>query len=107
LAAAVPGPAEAAISTSDSIAIGALASDPARAGLVLDFDGVLAPIVDDPGSSRMLPGAWELLDRVALRLRLLAVLSGRPAAFLRGCVPCDGVELFGSYGLEADLRSSA
>lgn len=104
---AVPEPAEAAISTSGSAAIEALAAGAARAGLVLDFDGVLAPIVDDPGSSRMLPGTRELLDRVAPRLGLLAVLSGRPAAFLRACVACDGVELFGSYGLEADGSSSA
>lgn len=107
LAAAVSEPAEAAISTSDSAAIGALAAGAAHAGLVLDFDGVLAPIVDDPQSSRMLPGTRELLDRVADRLGLLAILSGRPAAFLRVCVPCDGVELFGSYGLEADGSSSA
>ena len=39
-------------------ALEALAADPGRAGLVLDFDGVLAPIVADPTTS-------ALPDRVA------------------------------------------
>jgi trehalose-6-phosphatase len=32
-------------------AIQALAANPTTAGLVLDFDGVLSPIVDDPTTS--------------------------------------------------------
>ena len=39
----------------------ALAKEPARAGLVMDFDGVLSPIVADPATSRLLPGTGEVL----------------------------------------------
>jgi len=49
-------------------AVEALAADPGRSGLVLDFDGVLAPIVADPTTS-------ALPDRVAL---------GKSAFLLRG-----------------------
>ena len=35
--------------------IQAIADNPATAGLVLDFDGVLSPIIDDPAASE-LPG---------------------------------------------------
>lgn len=81
-------------------ALTALAADPAAAGLILDFDGVLAPIVDDPGAA-VLPGpAAAALTRLAGPLRLLAVLSGRPAAFLADRIPIRGVLLLGSYGLE-------
>ncbi|MDQ3343890.1 MAG: trehalose-phosphatase, partial [Actinomycetota bacterium] len=39
-----------------------------RAGLLLDFDGVLAPIVDDPASSAMPPELAPVLARLARRL---------------------------------------
>jgi trehalose 6-phosphate phosphatase len=81
-------------------ALTALAADPAGAGLILDFDGVLAPIVDDPRSSALPGPAAAALARLAGPLRLLAVLSGRPAAFLADRVRAPGVLLLGSYGLE-------
>ena len=46
-------------------ALAALAMDPGRAGLVLDFDGVLAPIMADPATCAM-------PDRVARSLARLA-----------------------------------
>ena len=79
-----------------------LAAYATRAGLVLDFDGVLAPIIDQPGESCLLPGTAELLERLAGRLAVTAVVSGRPTSFLRDRVPCSGVRLIGSYGLEDD-----
>ena len=44
-------------------AIEALAADPSGGGLVLDFDGVLSPIVDDPSASAMpdRAGCWACL----------------------------------------------
>ena len=70
------------------------------AGLVMDFDGVLSPITDDPSASELLPGTEEVLAELATKLSVVALLSGRPVEFLaaRACVP--GVELHGSYGLE-------
>jgi hypothetical protein len=37
------------------------------AAMCLDFDGTLAPIVDDPNEARPLPGTVELLGRLAAR----------------------------------------
>lgn len=71
-----------------------------RAGLVMDFDGVLAPIVDDPAASRPLPGTLEVLEELAGRLALVALVSGRPAAFLADRASVPGVDLYGSYGVE-------
>jgi len=81
-------------------ALTALAADPAASGLILDFDGVLAPIVADPGTSALPAPVAASLERLAARLGLLAVLSGRPAAFLADRVRLPGAALLGSYGIE-------
>ena len=71
-----------------------------RAGLVLDFDGTLAPIVEDPTTSRMVEGAAASLAVLAEALPLVAVVSGRPAVFLAERAAVPGVRLLGLYGLE-------
>ena len=47
-----------------------------------DFDGTLSPIVADPADARPLTGAPELLAELARSFAVVAVVSGRPAAFL-------------------------
>lgn len=74
-------------------------ADPSRTALFFDFDGTLAPIVDDPAEATAVPGAIELLERLALRFRTVAVVSGRPRSFLLDHVGA-GVDLSGLYGLE-------
>jgi trehalose 6-phosphate phosphatase len=69
------------------------------AGVLLDFDGTLSPIVDDPASARPLPGINEVLVDLADCYRLVAVLSGRPVSFLEALLPSE-VTLAGLYGLE-------
>jgi trehalose 6-phosphate phosphatase len=81
-------------------ALEALAADPGRAGLVLDFDGVLAPIVADPATSAMPDRVARSLARLAGGLGLVAVISGRPVGFLEERVQAPGVPLLGSYGME-------
>jgi len=81
-------------------AIEALAADPAGSGLVLDFDGVLSPIVEDPTTSAMPDQVAAVLARLAKRLGLVAVMSGRPVGFLEDRVRVAGVKLLGSYGIE-------
>lgn len=68
--------------------------------VVVDFDGTLAPIVDDPAQARPLPGAVDALGRLAARLGRVAVVSGRPVEFLRRHLPPGGPAIFGQYGLE-------
>jgi trehalose 6-phosphate phosphatase len=85
-----------------------LAAEPDRSALFLDFDGTLAAIVEDPTAARPLPGVPALLVALALRFALVAVISGRPTAFLDevlGSPP--GVTLAGLYGLERALSGPA
>jgi trehalose 6-phosphate phosphatase len=81
-------------------AIEALAAQPTAAALVLDFDGVLAPIVEDPETSAMPERAAASLTQLAVSLGTVAVISGRPASFLAGRVRVPGIRLLGSYGME-------
>jgi len=74
-------------------------ADPARTALFFDFDGTLAPIVPDPASARAVDGAVELLERLTRRFGRIAVVSGRPRAFLVQHVG-PTVDLSGVYGLE-------
>jgi trehalose 6-phosphate phosphatase len=74
---------------------------PASTALFVDYDGTLAPIVEDPAAAVPLPGSPELLARLADRFGLVAVVSGRPASFLVEVLgPPPGVALYGLYGLE-------
>jgi trehalose 6-phosphate phosphatase len=68
----------------------------------LDYDGTLAPIVADPAAARPVPGAPEVLTRLARTFGLVAVVSGRPVDFLLSMLgPTEGVHLVGLYGMEA------
>ena len=64
-----------------------------------DFDGTLAPIVDDPAASRPIDGAVEVLAELASRGHEVAVVSGRPLSFLVEHLP-EQLTLVGLYGLE-------
>jgi trehalose 6-phosphate phosphatase len=55
---------------------------PDDGGVLVDFDGTLSPIVEDPGEARPLPAALDALNRLPARYRRVAVVSGRPASFL-------------------------
>lgn len=82
-----------------------IADDRRRAGLFVDFDGTLTPIVEDPTTSAMDTGTRQLLGHLAARLGVVAVVSGRPASFLLERAAAPGVRLLGLYGLEeADER---
>jgi trehalose 6-phosphate phosphatase len=80
--------------------LAALADDPARAAVIVDFDGTLAPIVADPPAATPLPEAAATLGRLARRFGRVAVVSGRPVEFLRDRLAVEGLALFGQYGVE-------
>ncbi|MFP5072648.1 trehalose-phosphatase [Pseudonocardia nantongensis] len=77
--------------------------------VALDFDGVLAPLVDDPSTSRPLPGSADAVRRLAAQPRTTVVmLSGRGCddlAAVSGFGP--PVHLVGSHGAEFDAELSA
>ncbi len=80
-------------------ALAALAHD--RALLAFDFDGTLAPIVDEPAGARMRPDTRALL-RVAALLYPCVVVSGRSRADLAPRL--SGIPLVawvGNHGAEA------
>jgi trehalose 6-phosphate phosphatase len=88
------------IVTGQLTAMDAVTAQPAAAALVLDFDGVLAPIIDDPQASALPELTAASLRRLAGPLGTMAVLSGRPAGFLAARVQVPGIVLLGSYGME-------
>ena len=75
-----------------------------RVLVAADFDGVLAPLVDDPLQARALPGGLEALRAAAAQDGVTAALvSGRDLATLAaltGIGPDDGVALIGSHGAQ-------
>ncbi|TDD29748.1 trehalose-phosphatase [Actinomadura sp. KC06] len=81
----------------------AIRKTPAEAVLGFDFDGTLAPIVDDPASARAHPGAAPALARLAPRVGAVVIVTGRPAAVAveyGGFEGIDGLVVLGQYGLE-------
>jgi trehalose 6-phosphate phosphatase len=73
---------------------------PESSVVLVDFDGSLAPIVDDPDAARPLPESIAALRALAPLVATVAVVSGRSVDFLARAVPLDDVELVGLYGLE-------
>ncbi len=67
-----------------------------------DFDGVLAPIVDDPAAVVALPDAMAALRALAeLPQTSVAIVSGRGYELLAALVaPADRFTLVGSHGVE-------
>lgn len=68
-----------------------------------DFDGTLAPLVDDPQTSRPIAGAIEALAALSERGTSVAVVTGRDAATavrLGGLADVRGLVVAGLYGLE-------
>ena len=82
-----------------------LTAAPDHAGLFLDFDGVLAPIVDRPEDAYPPPETRAELGRLVDRYELVAVVSGRAGEDVRERVGVDGVVYVGSHGLELDRQA--
>jgi trehalose-phosphatase len=82
-----------------------LAANPAEAGLFLDFDGVLAPIVERPEDAAPPPETRAELERLVGRYALVAVVSGRAGEDVRARVGVDGVVCVGSHGLELEPQA--
>jgi trehalose 6-phosphate phosphatase len=77
-----------------------LAARPAEAAILLDIDGTLAPIVEDPSSSRVPEETRVELRRLLGRYALVACLTGRPQAVAREIVGVDELPIIGEHGLE-------
>jgi trehalose 6-phosphate phosphatase len=83
-------------------ALARLASEPGRAALFLDVDGVLAPIVERPEDATV-PGPTRVeLRRLAGRYALVACVTGRPSDVAREIVGVPELRYVGEHGLELD-----
>lgn len=78
----------------------------ARSVLLCDFDGTLAPIVDDPAAAAPLPGAVTVLRDLASRLALVAVVTGRPVVEVRRHLDDPRIAVVGQYGLEREVAGA-
>jgi trehalose 6-phosphate phosphatase len=78
---------------------------PEQAALFLDFDGVLAPIVDRPEDAYPPAETRTELERLVAGYALVAVVSGRAGDDVRGRVAVDGIVYVGSHGLELDRQA--
>ena len=77
-----------------------LRADPARAGVLLDVDGTLAPIVRHADDAAVPEPTRALLIQVARRYRCVACVSGRQAAVARQIVAIGSIAYIGNHGVE-------
>jgi trehalose 6-phosphate phosphatase len=77
-----------------------LRSEPGRAGVLLDVDGTLAPIVARPELSVVPEETREQVRRLAGRYALVACVSGRTGKEAERLVGVEGVVYVGVHGLE-------
>jgi trehalose 6-phosphate phosphatase len=78
----------------------ALRADPARAAILTDVDGTLAPIAERPEGAAVPAEASVLLAVLAERYGLVGCISGRQAAEAKRLVGVDGIAYAGNHGLE-------
>jgi trehalose 6-phosphate phosphatase len=83
--------------------LAALIAQPRRSLIAVDFDGTLAPIVEDPAAARATPAATAALARLAELAGTVAIVTGRPAAeaaSFAGVAAVRGVIVLGHYGMQ-------
>ena len=84
-----------------------LAEEPERTAILLDVDGVLAPIVDVPHEARVPAETRDELRRLHGRYALLACISGRSGADAQRIVGLDELVYVGEHGLELEPEALA
>jgi trehalose 6-phosphate phosphatase len=81
-------------------ALAPLRSDPSGAGVLLDIDGTLSPIVEHAADASVPETTRQLLIGIARRYRLVACVSGRRASEARAMVSIGSITYIGSHGAE-------
>jgi trehalose 6-phosphate phosphatase len=77
-----------------------LLADPARAAILTDVDGTLAPIVERPEQAEVPRRASEVLEALSRRFGLVGCISGRRALEARRLVGVEGIAYAGNHGFE-------
>ena len=70
-----------------------------RPVVLLDFDGTLSEIVNDPDAATLIPNAYEILESLSTRCAV-AVVSGRGLDDITARVGVPGIWYAGSHGFE-------
>jgi trehalose 6-phosphate phosphatase len=83
-----------------SEALAPLRENPARAAILLDIDGTLAPIAAQPADAVVPERTRQLLIGVARRYGAVACVSGRRASEARAMVAIGSITYIGSHGAE-------
>ena len=86
----------------DASLLARLAAEPEQAAILLDVDGVLAPIVDVPHDAVVPPQTRAELRRLHGRYALVGCISGRSGADARRIVGLDELVYVGEHGLELE-----
>jgi trehalose 6-phosphate phosphatase len=81
-------------------ALAPLRADPARAAVLLDVDGTLAPIVRHADDAAVPEATRALLIQIARRFGVVACVSGRRAAIARQIVSLGTIAYVGNHGAE-------
>lgn len=81
-------------------AVAPFVADPPRAGILLDVDGTLAPIVRHADDAEVPEPTRTQLAEVAQRYGLVACVSGRRAAVARRIVALGAITYVGNHGTE-------
>ena len=93
-------------SPSGTAALKAILKSPTQTLLASDFDGTLAPIVEDPERAYADPDAVAALGRLGERVGAIVVITGRPARTavdlgrFREVAGLDSMIVVGQYGVE-------
>jgi trehalose 6-phosphate phosphatase len=77
-----------------------LLRDPARAAVLTDIDGTLAPIAELPELAAVPDGTRAALAELSRRYAVVGCVSGRRAAEARELVGIEGIAYAGNHGLE-------
>lgn len=93
-------------SAAGTAAVDAVLAQPEHTLLVVDFDGTLSPIVDNPDAALADQDAVEAFARLGSLLGQVAVLTGRPAETavrmggFAGVAGLESLVVLGQYGVE-------
>lgn len=85
------------------VGLATLLAAPNRGLVTMDFDGTLAPIVEVAEEARAAPGGLAALGAVAGVFAHLAIITGRPAAWVAetaGLGDIPGLVIVGQYGAQ-------
>ena len=94
------------LSATGAGALEAIVRAPSETLIATDFDGTLAPIVDDPEQAYADPNAVSALGRLGELLGAVVVITGRPVRTavrlgrFRGVAGLQSMTIVGQYGVE-------